>query len=94
MDGAPAGAYYDPDRNPRKRLAESDLALPPALVKGKSSIKVSFRPRGGPWSIGEMRALSHVERPLGGCGKGKVGKGNEVRTLSPGGHRRSPGALR
>jgi D-arabinan exo alpha-(1,3)/(1,5)-arabinofuranosidase (non-reducing end) len=64
VDGAPAWTWYDPDRNPWKRLAESDLELPPALVRGKSSIKVVFQPGGGPWTIGELRALSHVERPV------------------------------
>jgi hypothetical protein len=39
--------------------------MPLALVRGKSSIRVAFRPAGGPWTIGELRALSHVERPLG-----------------------------
>ncbi len=65
VDGAAAGTWYDPDRNPYKRLAESDLELPPALVRGKSSIRIAFRPLDGAWSIGELRALSHVDRPLG-----------------------------
>ena len=46
------------------RLAESDLELPPALVRGKSSISVVFTPRDGLWSIGELQAFSHVDRPL------------------------------
>lgn len=65
VDGAPAGVWYDPDRNPFKRLAEGDFELPLALVKGKASIRVAFKPRGGAWSIGELRAFSHVDRPLG-----------------------------
>ena len=64
VDGAPAGTWYDPDRTPFKCLAESDFEIPPALVRGKSSIKVAFRPA-GPWSIGELRSFSHVDRPLG-----------------------------
>ena len=64
VDGTAAGTWYDPDRSPFKRLAESDFELPVALVKGKSSIKVGFKPAGGPWSIGELRALCHVDRPL------------------------------
>jgi hypothetical protein len=64
VDGAPAGVWYDPDWNPFKRLAESDLEIPPPLVRGKSSIRVAFRPQGGAWTIGELRAFSHVERPL------------------------------
>jgi hypothetical protein len=72
VDGAPAGTWYDPDRNPWKRLAESDYELPPAFVKGKSSIRVTFRPAGATWSIGELRAFSHVDRPLGeATGKGR-----------------------
>ena len=65
VDAAPAGTWYDPDRNPWKRLAESDLEIPPALVRGKSSIKVTFTLQGGKWSIGELRAFSRVDRPLG-----------------------------
>jgi hypothetical protein len=64
VDGAPAGVWYDPDRNPFKCLAESDVELPPALVRGKASIRVGFRPQGGAWSIGELRAFSHVDRPI------------------------------
>ncbi len=73
VDGAPAGTWYDPDQNIYKHLAESDLELPPALVRGKASIRVTFRPKpGATWSIGELRALSHVERPLGeAAGKGR-----------------------
>jgi len=72
VDGAKAGVWYDPDRNPFKRLAESDLELPPALVHGKLSIRVAFTPRDGIWSIGELRAFSHVDRPFGeASGKGK-----------------------
>jgi len=65
VDGAPAGVWYDPDRNPWKRLAESDFEIAPALLRGKSSIRVDFTPRGGSWSIGELRAFSHVERLIG-----------------------------
>jgi hypothetical protein len=65
VDGAAAGTWYDPDRNPWKRLAESDFEIAPALLRGKSSIKVAFRPQEGPWTIGELRAFSHVDRPLG-----------------------------
>ena len=64
VDGVAAGIWYDPDRNPWKRLAESDFELPPSLVAGKSSIRVTFRPEGGAWTIGELRALSHVDQPL------------------------------
>ena len=64
VDGAAAGTWYDPDRNPFKSLGESDLELPPALVRGKSSIRIKFTPQGGKWSLGELRALSYVERPL------------------------------
>jgi hypothetical protein len=63
VDGVPTGTWYGPDRNPYKRLAESDFEIPPALLRGKSTIKVSFTPRDGSWSIGELRVLSHVERP-------------------------------
>jgi hypothetical protein len=72
VDGAPAGVWYDPDRNPFKRLAESDFEIPPALTRGKSSVRVGFKPAGGTWSIGELRALSHLERPIGeATGNGK-----------------------
>lgn len=64
VDGVPAGGWYDPDRNPWKRLAESDYELPPSLVRGKKSIRVTFRPSTNPWTIGELRALSHVDHPL------------------------------
>ena len=64
VDGVAAGTWYDPDHNPWKRLAESDLELPPALVRGKTSVRVTFLAEGGPWTIGELRALSHVDRPL------------------------------
>jgi hypothetical protein len=60
VDGQPAGAWYDPDCNPYKRLAESEFELPPALVRGKSSIRVTFRPVGGAWTIGELRSFSHT----------------------------------
>jgi hypothetical protein len=72
VDGEKAGTWYDPDRNPWKRLAESDFEISPALVRGKSSIRVEFRPQGGVWSIGELRAFSQVERPIGEeTGKGR-----------------------
>ena len=61
----PAGTWYDPDRNPHKRLAESDFEIPPALVRGRGSIRVTFIPEEGEWTIGELRAFSHVDRPLG-----------------------------
>jgi hypothetical protein len=64
VDGVAAGTWYDPDRNPWKRLAESEVELPPALVRGKRSIRVAFRPEGSVWTIGELRVLSHVDRPL------------------------------
>jgi hypothetical protein len=60
VDGAAAGTWYDPDQNRWKRLAESELELPPTLVRGKNSIRVTFRPEGGGWTIGELRALSHA----------------------------------
>lgn len=60
VDGVAAGTWYDPDRNPWKRLAESDIELPPALTRGKSAIRVTFHPQGGKWSIGELRAFSQV----------------------------------
>jgi len=64
--------WYDPDRNPWKRLAESDFEILQALVRGKTAIRVTFMPKGGPWSIGELRALSHMVRPIGeATGKGK-----------------------
>ncbi|MCL5098860.1 MAG: DUF2961 domain-containing protein [Candidatus Omnitrophica bacterium] len=62
VDDTPAGTWYDPDRNPWKRLAESDLELPPKLTRGKSSIRVRFVPREVPWTIGELRALSHLNK--------------------------------
>ena len=61
VDGIGIGVWYDADRNPWKRLAESDLELPPALVQGKSSIRVTFQPQGGVWTIGELRAFSHLD---------------------------------
>jgi len=64
VDGVAAGIWYDPDRNPWKRLAESDFELPPSHVAGKSSIRVTFRPEGGAWTIGELRAFSHADQPL------------------------------
>ncbi|MBI5384979.1 MAG: DUF2961 domain-containing protein [Verrucomicrobia bacterium] len=64
VDGVAAGTWYDPDRNPWKRLAESEVELPPRLVRGKTSIRVTFQPQEGAWTIGELRALSHVDRPL------------------------------
>ena len=64
VDDVPAGTWYDPDRNPHKRLAESDFEIPPALVRGRQSIRVTFIPENGDWNTGELRALSHVERPL------------------------------
>jgi hypothetical protein len=64
VNGENAGTWYDPDRNQWKRLAESEFELPPALVQGKSSIQVTFQPREGVWTAGELRALSHVDRPL------------------------------
>jgi hypothetical protein len=77
VDGVAAGTWYDPDRNPWKRLAESNFELPPALVRVKASIHVAFRPQGCLWSIGELRALSLVERPLGeAAGKGRYVRGN------------------
>lgn len=66
VDGAAAGTWYDPDRNAFKRLAESDVELPPAAVHGKGTIRVTFEPQGGDWTIGELRALSHVDRPIAG----------------------------
>jgi hypothetical protein len=64
VDGVAAGTWYDPDRNPWKRLAESDLELPPGLVRGKKAIRLAFQPGGGVWTVGELRAFSHVDRPL------------------------------
>ena len=63
VDDQPAGPWYDPDQNPWKRLAESDFELPPALVRGKTSIRVTFVPQAGTWTMGELRAFSHVDRP-------------------------------
>lgn len=63
VDGEPAGTWYSPDRNPWKRLAESDFELPLSLVRGKSSIRVTFRPQKGAWSIGQLRAFSLVDKP-------------------------------
>jgi hypothetical protein len=64
VDGVAAGTWYDPDRNHWKRLAESEFELPLALVRAKRSIQVTFRPEASVWTIGELRALSHVDRPL------------------------------
>ncbi len=64
VDGVAAGTWYDPDRNPWKRLAESEFELPPTLVRGKDSIRVAFQPVEGLWTISELRVLSHVDRPL------------------------------
>jgi hypothetical protein len=72
VEGVAAGVWYDPDRDPFKRLAESDFELSPAFVRGKASIRVEFRPQGGVWAIGELRAFSHLDRPLRESpGKGK-----------------------
>ncbi len=60
VDGAAAGTWYDPDRNPYKCLAESDFEVPPALVRGKKSIRVTFTPEDGAWTIGELRAFSYT----------------------------------
>jgi hypothetical protein len=62
VDGQSAGTWYDPDQNSWKRLAESDFELPPALVRGKSSIRVTFQPQDGAWTIGELRSFSY-EKP-------------------------------
>ncbi len=62
VDGAEAGLWRDPDRNPWKRLAESEVELPPALVRGKASIRVTLQPQGGAWTVGELRAFSHASR--------------------------------
>ncbi len=37
---------------------ENEFELPPALVRGKHTIEVTFRPE-GVWTIGELRAFSH-----------------------------------
>ena len=37
---------------------------PRALVRENASIRIKFTPEGGKWSLGELRALSYVERPL------------------------------
>jgi hypothetical protein len=63
VDGVAAGTWYDPARNPWKRLAESEFELPPALPRGKSSIRLTFHPQGGPWTIGELRTFSHAGMP-------------------------------
>ncbi len=68
VDGEAAGVWYDPDRNPWKRLAESDFELRPALVRGKASIRVTFTPEEGAWTIGELRAFAHVD-PLSGVSR-------------------------
>ena len=34
-------------RNPYKRVAESDFEIPPALVRGRGSIRVTFIPEDG-----------------------------------------------
>jgi hypothetical protein len=64
VDGAAAGTWYDPARNVWKRLAESEVELPPALIRGKASIRITFQPQGSAWTMGELRALSHVDRPI------------------------------
>ena len=64
VEGVVVGTWYDPDRNPWKRLAESDFELPPALVRGKTSLRVTFQPLAGPWTIGELRVFSHLDQPL------------------------------
>jgi len=69
VDGVAAGTWYDSDRNAFKRLTESEVELPPALVRGKTSIRVVFQPQGGAWTIGELRSLSHLDRPLAAVGK-------------------------
>ncbi len=62
VDGESAGTWYDADRNPWKRLAESDFELPPALVRGKSSLRITFIPQAGPWTMGELRSFVHHGR--------------------------------
>lgn len=61
VDGVEVGTWYDPDRNPSKRLAESDFDIAPSFVRGKKSIRVTFRPVDGAWTAGELRAFSYVE---------------------------------
>ena len=63
VDGESAGVWYDPDRNTFKRLAESDFEVRPALVRGKTSIRVTFTPEEGAWTIGELRAYAHTAAP-------------------------------
>jgi hypothetical protein len=62
VDGVATGTWYDPDRNSWKRLAESEVELPPALGRGKDSLRVTFRPEGSMWTVGELRAFSHVNQ--------------------------------
>lgn len=64
VDGVVAGTWYDPDHNPWKRLAESELELPTTLVREKRSIRVTFQTDGAAWTVGELRALCHVDQPL------------------------------
>ncbi len=42
----------------------SALRGPLTLVQGKRSIRVTFRPEGTPWTIGELRVLTHVAPSL------------------------------
>ena len=64
VGGVAAGTWYDPARNPWKRLAESEVELPPALLRGKTKLRITSQPQEGAWTIGELRALSHVDRPF------------------------------
>lgn len=64
VDGVAAATWYDPDCNSWKKLAESEVELPVALVRGRESIRVTFQPVERVWTIGELRAFSHVDQPL------------------------------
>jgi hypothetical protein len=62
VDGVDVGTWLDPDRNPYKQLAESDFEIAPSFVRGKKSIRVTFEPTDGAWTIGELRAYSYGEQ--------------------------------
>lgn len=64
VDGVAAATWYDPDCNSWKKLAESEVELPVALLRGKESIRVTFQPVERVWTMGELRAFTHVDHPL------------------------------